>query len=187
MVNVTNIGTPSIANKAFVPLAIEAGIETVITSLIPLAIDQRSLLIALVGALESANPALAAALNMDTLAAILRYMAQKPKTPIALAADLPVVVTDPGPVSVTAGRDGSAPTQINVTFSASPDGHTRYAIYLDAILQKIGILEAVGGYINDAIQNVPVDGLQHTIRVLYVTAEQAITLFGPIATFDNQQ
>lgn len=183
MANVTNIGTPSIANKAFVPLAIEAGIETVITSLIPLAMDKRSLLIALVGALESSNPALAAALNMDTLDAIIKFMAQRPKTPIALASDLPDTVTDSGPASVAAARDGGTLTQVNVTFSESANGHTKYGIYLDGIFQKVGNLAAAGGYINDAIQDVPADDQEHTIRVLYVTDDLAITLFGPVATF----
>lgn len=180
MANVTNIGTPSIANKAFVPLAIEAGIEDVITSLVPLAMDKRSLLIALVGALENTNPELAAALNMDTLDAILKFMAQRPKTPITLAADLPETIAKAGPLSVTATREG---TQINVIFSESPSGYARYAIYLDGIFQKVGNLAASGGFVNDVIQDVADDGLDHTIRVLYVTDDLKITLFGPIATF----
>ncbi|HID72545.1 TPA: hypothetical protein EYP38_01270, partial [Candidatus Micrarchaeota archaeon] len=77
MVNLTNVNVPSVANRAFVPLAIEAGIETVIASLVPLAKDKRTLLAELVGALAQTNPALAAALNMDTLDAILRFMASK--------------------------------------------------------------------------------------------------------------
>lgn len=182
MVNIRNLGTPSIANKAFVPLAIEAGIETVIASLVPLAMDKKTLLIRLVEALEASNPELAAALNMDTLDAILRYMARKAKSPVVAAADLPETVAEPGPESVTAARDGADQMQVNITFSEPPSGYM-YAIYLDGIFQKVGALAGSGGFVNEALQDVPDDGETHTIRVLYVTPEKAITLFGPVATF----
>lgn len=182
MANITNIGTPTVANKAFVPLAVEAGIEQVIASLVPLAIDKRSLLIALVEALADTNPALAAALNMDTLDAVLKYMALKPKSPITLTSELPEMLDEDGPASVTAARDGGAATQINITFSEPPAGY-KYAIYLDSIFQKVGNAAAVDGWVNDALQDVVDDGQQHTIRVLFVSPEQAITRFGPLAAF----
>ena len=74
MADIVNIGTPQVANRAFLPLAIEAGIEVVIQSIVTLAMDKKTLLIELVDALSISNPELAAALNMDTLDAILKYM-----------------------------------------------------------------------------------------------------------------
>lgn len=169
---------PTVANKAFVPLAVEAGIVDVIASIVTLAMDKRTLLERLVDALEETNPPLAAALNLDTLDAILAYMAKLPKAPVALTSELPEMVNENGPASVTAARDGGAPGQVNVTFSDRPAGY-RYAIYLDGVLQKVGNLDGSNGFVNEAIQDVP-EG-PHTIRVLFVTPDLAITRFGPIA------
>jgi len=180
MVNLTNVAVPSVANQAFVPLAVEAGIEAVIASLVPLAKDKRTLLVELVGALENTNPALAAALNMDTLDAILRFMASKAKAPVVLTRDLPETVHEAGPASVSAARDGGDPTQVNVTFSEPPAGY-KYAIYVDAVLSKVGSLAADSGWVNEAVTGVPDDGQAHTVRVLFITPENHITLFGPIA------
>ena len=82
--NLTNVGVPTVANKAFVALAVEAGIVDVIASIVTLAMDKRTLLEQLVDALDETNPPLAAALNLDTLDAILAYMAKLPKAPVAL-------------------------------------------------------------------------------------------------------
>jgi hypothetical protein len=182
MADLLNYGTPTVANKAFVPLAVEAGIVDVIASIVTLAMDKKTLLIRLVEALSDTNPELAAALNHDTLDAILRYMAKLPKAPVALTSELPEMVNESGPASVAAGRDGGTPTQVNVTFSDRPAGY-RYAIYLDGVLQKVANLDGAAGYVNEAVSDVAVDGQQHTIRVLFVTDELAITRFGPIATF----
>lgn len=183
MANVHDIGAPMVVNRAFVPLAIEAGIEAVIKSLVTLGMSKRELLIQLVAALQDTNPALAAALNIDTLDAILRYMTSQAKTPIVLAADLPVMLNEAGPASVAAARDGGAPTQVNVTFSDRPQGY-RYAIYRDGVLAKIGDLAASDGFVNEAIQDVVADGQSHTVRVLFISAELGTTRFGPVATFD---
>jgi len=182
MVDILNYGEPTIANKAFVPLAVEAGIVDVIASIVTLAVDKKTLLARLKETLADTNPELAAALNRDTLDAILDYMAQLPKAPVALTSRLPRMVNENGPASVTAARDGGTPTQVNVTFSDRPEGY-RYAIYLDGVLQKVANLAGAAGFVNEAIQDVPVDGQQHTIRVLFVTAEMAITRFGPVAKF----
>ena len=176
--NLTNVGVPTVANKAFVALAVEAGIVDVIASIVTLAMDKRTLLEQLVDALDETNPPLAAALNLDTLDAILAYMAKLPKAPVALTSELPEMVNENGPASVTAARDGSVPGQVNVTFSDRPAGY-RYAIYLDGVLQKVANLAGSGGFVNEAIQNVAAG--PHTVRVLFVTDEMAITRFGPIA------
>ncbi len=182
MANLTNIGVPTVANKAFVPLAVEAGIVDVIASIVTLAMDKRTLLERLVEALEETNPPLAAALNLDTLDAVLRYMATLPKAPVALTSELPEMLNENGPASVTAARDGGSPTQVNITFSDRPEGY-KYGIYLDGVFQKVGNLAGVGGFVNEAIQDVAEDGQQHTIRVLFVNPDLAITRFGAIAEF----
>lgn len=185
MPNIDHIGTPSVCNRAFVALAIEAGIEDTITSLIPLAMDKRSLLKAVVGALWEENRPLAQALNIDTLDAILAYIMSQARTPIVFARDLPVLLSRDGPASVSAARDGGTPTQVNVTFSddASATPLTRYAIYLDGVFARTTTYTHGSGWVNDSIPDVPEDARQHTIRVLFVDDDLAITRFGPIAAF----
>ena len=180
--NVHNIGDPQIVNRAFVALAIEAGIETVIKSLIPLGVSKRELLIKLVETLTPTNPELASALNTDTLDAILKYMMSKAATPIVFAEDLPVQLNENGPASVVAARDGGIPTQVNITFSEPPASYT-YEIFFDLVLVKEGDLAGAGGFVNEAIQNIAQDGKTHTIRVLFVSPDLAVTRFGPIASF----
>lgn len=182
MANLQDVGTTTIVNRGFVALAVEAGIVTVIQSLVTLGMSQRALLEALVDALETTNPELAAALNLDTLQAILRYMAQAGAAPVVRAVDLPDMLDADGPASVSAARDGGAPTQVNITFSAYPEGYT-YEIYRDGVFAKAGEIAASDGWVFEALQGVTVDGAQHTIRVLFVSAEGAITRFGPVATF----
>ncbi len=184
-VNIHNIGTPSVCNRAFVPLAIEAGIEDTIAGLIPLAMDRRTLLVAVVTALWDNNRPLAEALNLDTLDAVLRYMMSKGKTAIVFAEDLPVLLNRDGPASVTAQRDGGTPTQVNVTFAedTAAEPLTRYAIYLDGIFQKTATYIPDTGWVNDTIPDVAENGQPHNIRVLLVDANLAITRFGPIAVF----
>jgi len=182
MVNVNNIGDPQIVNRGFLPLAIEAGIEGVISSLIPLATTKRELLIHLVGALTPTNPALAEALNTETLDAILNYMMSKTSTPVVYTANLPPQLDENGPASVVAARDGGEPTQVNVTFSDRPATY-KYAIYLDMVLVKEGDLAGAGGFVNEALQEIAPDGKRHTIRVLFVSPDLAVTRFGPVASF----
>ena len=185
MPNIDNIGTPCVCNRAFVALAIEAGIEDTITSLIPLAMDKRSLLKAVVEALWEENRPLAEALNIDTLDAILAYIMSQARTPIVFAADLPTQLNRDGPASVSAARDGGTPAQVNVTFSddASASPLTRYAIYLDGIFARTATYTHGSGWVNDSIPDVVEDAQPHTIRVLFVDDDLAITRFGPVATF----
>ena len=181
MTDINNLSMPSVANRAFVPLAVEAGIETVIASLVPLATDMKSLLIALKSALATTNSALADALTLQTLGAILDYMEEKGDSPVVMAKDLPELLDEDGPASVSAARDGSVTTQINVTFSAPPDGYS-YEIYLDGVLAKAGSNEASGGFVNDIVSDV--EAGTHTIRVLFVDADGKQTRFGPVVTVD---
>lgn len=185
--NASNIGTPTIASRGFVPLAVEAGITQTIAALVSgLAVDARTLLLALKAALSDVNDPLAAALNMDNLAAIIAYMERAGLGVIAASSlpvsRLPVLLDQDGPASVTAARDGSQPTQINVTFSAPPDGYT-YELYLDGVFQKAGNNTASNGWVNDAISDVPADAQPHTARVLFVDPNGDQTRFGPIASF----
>lgn len=182
MANMINIGVSQVANRAFVPLAIEAGILSVIKSLIPLAADKLSLLASIKEALEASNAPLAAALNTQTLDAILDYMSDLESSPVLSVEKLPRLKNEAGPSSVSAARDAGAPTQVNVTYSAPPAGYTA-EIYLDGVFQKHSIAAASGGFVNDFIANVPVDGVSHSIRVLYRTEDGSITRFGTLASF----
>ena len=183
MSDITNLGVPQVANQAFVPLAIEAGIESVIRSLVPLATDKQTLLVKLVGALSASNPGLAEALNMDTLDAVLKYVTALPGSPILLASALPDMLNEDGPASVAAARDPGAPAQVNVSFPAAPEGYG-YSIYLDGVYQTSGNQAGTSGWVSESIANVPSDAHEHTVRVLYVRADTgALTRFGPVARF----
>jgi hypothetical protein len=183
MSDITNLGVPQVANQAFVPLAIEAGIEDVIRSLVPLATDKQTLLVELVAALAGSNPGLAAALNLDTLDAVLKYVTARPGSPILLASALPEMLDADGPASVAAARDASVPTQVNVSFSAPSDGYG-YGLYLDGVFRQAGSQAGTGGWVSEALASVPLDAHAHTVRVLYVQAGTgALTRFGPVARF----
>lgn len=179
MANMTNVGVPQAANRAFVALAVEAGIEQTIQSLVVLAADLRSLLELLKDALANDNPELAEALNTGTLMAILDYMRRKGDAPVLMVKDLPTVIDADGPASVVAAWDGGVTGQVNITFAESGDGHTSYEVYLDGVYQKTGSNEASAGFINDSLADVPAGA--HTVRVLFVTNAGKLTRFGPVA------
>lgn len=176
MANLINIGAPQVANRNFVSLAAEAGLEATIKSLVTLAMDLVSLLAALKNTLEGPNPALAAALNIETLKAFLAYMALAPNAPVLLAASLPETLYEDGPASVSAARD--AGTQVNVTFTEPPGGYS-YEISVSGVHWKSGTLAGAGGFVNESIQGVPA-GAQ-AIRVRFVNGTGAVTRFGPVA------
>lgn len=172
--------TGQVANRAFVPLAIEAGIEVVIASLVPLAKDKLTLLGQMKVALQDTNPALAAALGIETLTAILDYMAVKAAT-VVPADQLPVLLDQDGPSVVNAGRDGGTPTQINIGFTTPPVGF-QAEIYLDGVYQKTSTQPDSGGNTFDILNDVAAGA--HTVRVLYKrTSDGAITRFGPLSSF----
>ncbi|MBZ0316341.1 MAG: hypothetical protein K8L91_07980 [Anaerolineae bacterium] len=166
-----------VVNDAFVPLAIEAGIETVIKSLLVLATTKRELLILVKAALAVSNPPLAKALGMQTLEAILKYM-QKRAAGIVMGEAIPELLDEDGPASVTVARDGTVNTQINVTFTKPANGYTP-RIYLDGVFQKNSTVTPSGQFMNDSLANVPAGA--HSIRVLFRRdTDGAQTRFGPI-------
>jgi hypothetical protein len=173
---ITNLGAPMVANVAFVPLAVEAGIIPTIKSLVGLATDEYSLVILLKQSLWDDNQALSLAINNGTLRAILKYMATIGES-VVIVDDLPDMLDMNGPVSVSAGRDGGTPTQINIGFSTPPEGF-KGAIYLDGVFNKISN-ETGNPTVFDIISNVGAGA--HTIRVLYRReSDGALTRFGPI-------
>lgn len=180
MAGIDNIGTPQFANRAFVPLALAAGIEAVIESFVPLATDKITLLLQVVEALQDSNKPLADALNTQTLDAILAYMSAKPDAEYVNADDLPAQLDEPGGTISSIGRDGGAPAQVNLGFSAPPSGYT-YEIYINEQRAKAGNLAASGGFVFEALFGVPTDS-SFTVRVLFVNADGALTRFGNTAT-----
>lgn len=179
-INIDYIGVPQVANRAFVQLAIEAGIEVTINSLVGLAVDKITLLVQLKEALMVNNAPLSNALNTQTLDAILDYMSKK-QGAIANANELPNALVENGPASVSAGRDGGLATQVNITFSEPPAEYVP-EIYLDGIYQKDSTQQPAGGFVNDAIQNVQPG--PHVIRVLFRNPEGGLTHFGPVANIN---
>lgn len=173
---ITDLGSPSVVNTAFVPLAVEAGIITTIKSLVPLATSLPQLVVGLHDALIGSNAPLAEAMNYQTVRAILDYMALTGDS-VVLGDALPVTLNQAGPASVSAGRDSGTPTQVNIGFSTPPEGF-KGAIYLDGVFNKISN-ETGSPTVFDIISNVSAG--EHTIRVLYRReSDGAITRFGPI-------
>lgn len=182
----TNIGTPTVSARGFVPLAVEAGIVPVITSLLSgLSIDVRTLLLGIKSELADTNPELSQALNIDNLAAILTYAEKVGGLYVTSAlpeVNAPEMIDEDGPISVSAARDGGTPTQVNISFSEYPVGY-KYEIYLDGVYQKTGEVDPVEGWVNELLSGVTEDGQNHTIRVLFLDEVGGQTRFGPIANF----
>ena len=178
MADLVNVGVPQVMNRAFVALAVESGIESVLKSLLGLAMDQRQLLERVIDALEETNPTLAAAMNMDSLMAVIEYMQSQETAAVATKDHLPTLLNESGPASVSAARDGGVNTQVNITFSAPPEGY-KAELYLDGIFQKVVQENPSAGFVNTLIANVSPGS--HTIRVLFRNGDGDITKFGPIA------
>lgn len=180
--NIDNIGIPQVANPAIVALAIDAGIVPLIESLVPLATDRISLLIALKEALGGGanppNPELAAALNTQVLDAILGYMSSLPGARVVPAERVRRVLDHSGPLSLVAARDINALGQVNVTFNEIPPGFTSYELYVNERFWKAGTLPGVEGWVNEAIQDVPPG--QQVIRVCYVNADNQMSRFSKV-------
>lgn len=174
--NINNLGQPTVQARAFVLLAIEAGIAETIKSLVPLATTKLELVVALKNALEGSNLPLALALNVDNLDAILDYMALTGTSPVVNKP--PTFLDEAGPASVSAARDGGVSTQVNITFSAPQAGYTA-EIYLDGVYMKDSTATPVEGWVNDSLSGVAAGS--HTIRVLYRNDKGALTAFGPVA------
>lgn len=183
-VNINNIGEPQYANVVFVPLALAAGIENLIKSLVPLAIDRRQLLILLVEALQDINPPLAAALNTQTLEAIMAVIAADPDAVVVPVDKLPATVNEDGPASVSAARDASVTSQVNISFPAPPQGGGYVIAVNEQPLKRVEVYTGGGDWVNEAIQGVPEAAEVH-VRVLYLTADGAMTNFGPLAKVEK--
>ncbi|MFP4322645.1 MAG: hypothetical protein ACLFTK_09340 [Anaerolineales bacterium] len=180
-----NIYDSHIAARGFVPLAIEAGIETVIRSVTPLARDETSLLLALKTALWESNRPLADALSIPTLRAIMKHLAARENASVMLADDLPTLLDQDGPATVNAARDGSVPTQVNVSYIAPPtetidaeEVAWTGEIYVAGNFAKHSTVAAVDGWCHDLVQHVGPGAV--TIRVCYRSPRGEITQFGPI-------
>jgi hypothetical protein len=173
------VGDMQVANRAFVALAVEAGIESVIKSLVPLAKDMNDLIMLIRSTLVQTNPALAMAINVQTLHAIVDYMERKGDSPVIRAERLPLLLDEDGPASTSAARDAGAASQVNITFSAPPAEY-KAEIYLDGVFMKISEAAATDGWVNDYLSDVP-EG-SHTIRVLYRDPKGNITRFGQVVT-----
>lgn len=175
-------GRPQYVNRGFVPLAIEAGIVEVIASLVGLAMDDIDLCFQLKLALRDANPELARAINLDSLRALMDYIAATVEAaPVVRAEALPKTVNEDGPETVVAARDKRALEQVNISFVAPPAGYT-YEIYLNGVFLKRGENPASEGWVSDFITGVP-EG-KHAVRILYVTPEEKLTRFGSLAEVD---
>jgi len=199
-----NIGTPQVANRALLPLAIEAGLLDLVRYLVPIAVDKRTLLERIIEALEQAvagnpHPCLNMtvfqevlemirpgdvynAINVDTLDRLLEIVNENPKAPVMEVKALPKMALVGSPPIVKAGRDRQKPTQVNVVFSAPP-ADAKYEIYLDLQLALIGNKDPdEDGYVYERLL-VPEDGKRHSVRVLFNLPENRMTPFGPPAFF----
>lgn len=159
---ITNLGARMVANVAFVPLAVQAGIIPTIKSLVGLAKDEISLVILLKQSLWDDNQPLAQAINTGTLGAILKYMALVGES-VVFDVDLPDMLDMDGPASVSAGRDNGEPTQVNVGFSTPPEGF-ECQIFLDGVYVKTST-QTGSPTVWDTIQGVA-DGA-HNVRFIY--------------------
>lgn len=178
---IENLDVPQVANRAVIPLAVEAGIADVIRSLVGLAVDKRTLLIGLKRQLARTNPPLARALNTQTLDAVLDYLRRTGRSAFVDAAYLPPLLDADGPAVVSAGRDASDPAQINIGFSAPPADHTA-ELYLDGVYIQDSTQPPTDGTVYDILTGVaPGD---HTVRVLFRTPTGGLTRFGPVANIN---
>lgn len=179
-----NIGTPQVLSRAAVALAVSQGIVTLIKSMVNIATDKMTLLLALKdhlgGGEQPINKPLADALNMELLDLILTYMGSVPGSEYVPASAMPKLLPQAGPASFFAARDGGLPTQLNISFTAPPAGFT-YEVYQDAKRVLAGSQAAQpSGEVWEVVQGVPQDGEVKTFRVLFVRTEDgALTLFGP--------
>lgn len=161
---ITNLGARMVANVAFVPLAVQAGIIPTIKSLVGLAKDEISLVILLKQSLWDDNQPLSLAINTGTLGAILKYMALIGES-VVFAEDLPDMLDMDGPASVSAGRDGGTPTQVNIGFSTPPEGFV-CDIYLDGVFAKTSS-QTGNPTVFDILTGVELGAGAHDIRFIY--------------------
>jgi len=158
------IGQPTVVNSAFVPLAIKAGLPAVIEGLVLVGLPFSVLLEQVTQAIEANNPSLAAALNNDTLRAVLDYMAVNGSS-VRLGFALPQTLDMAGPIFGSAPyRDNGNTAQVNLSISAPPEGFV-VDIYLWETRKKTSTVTPSGGYLYDSISGV--DGGTQVIRAIY--------------------
>jgi len=201
---IQNLGTPQVANRAIVQLAIEAGIVDLIKSLVAVATDKRSLLLQIVDTLgdavegKSVHPALntqffaevlekasaddlIVAFNMDVLDKVLEYIDSDSDSAVVSVKSLPRTIPVDGPAETSVVRDRDT---VEITFSEPPVDWA-YEIYVD--LKYVGkgaqaTATVVDGLVTHSLV-MPFDGETHTVRVLFVDPSGSMTRFGPVATF----
>jgi len=158
------IGQPTVANSAFVPLAISAGLPAVIEGLVLVGVPLSLLLEQVTNAVQANNPTLADALNNDTLKAVLDYMAISGSS-VRLGFNLPTTLNMAGPVFGSAPyRDGNNPSQVNLSISEPPEGFV-VDVYVYEMRKMTSDETPVGGYLYDSISGV--DGGTQIIRAIY--------------------
>lgn len=174
------IGQPTVVNSAFVPLARKAGLHTLIEGLVLVGVPFGVLLTQVTQAVQATNPALADALNNDTLRAILDDMAVHGSS-VRLGFALPPTLNMAGPVWGDAPyRDGEDNTQVNVSITAPPEGFV-VDIYVWESRKKTSVVTPSGGYLFDSLAGVP-SGTQ-VIRAIYRrVSDGALSHFSDDAT-----
>lgn len=160
---VENLGYQMVANVAFVPLAEQAGLTATIKSLVGLATDLISLTILLKQSLWDDNEPLSRAINLGTVQAYLKYMKTIGES-VVMVEDLPDTLDMNGPASVSAYREPEELTQVNVGFTAPPNGF-ECQIFLDGVYVKTSTEAPSGDNVFDSIQGVLAG--EHKIRFIY--------------------
>lgn len=177
---ITNLGARMVANVAFVPLAVQAGIIPTIKSLVGLATDEISLVILLKQSLWDDNEPLSRAINTGTLGAILKYMALIGES-VVFDVDLPDMLNMDGPASVSAYREPEELTQINIGFTAPPEGF-ECDVYLDGVFAKTSTEAPSNGNVFDTLQGVALGN--RNVRFIYRrVADGALSRFSAVVEF----
>lgn len=132
------------------------------------------------------------AINMDVLDKVLDAISEDPLSPLLKAENLPGTSLHPGPEEVQAARDANDPDIVHVVFTEPPTVQLpdesfytwEYELYIGLKFIKRGNVEgSAEGYVHEQIAPVPETGQQMFARVLYVTQDGELTLFGPPAVF----
>ena len=149
MANLDNIGVPQVANRAIIPIAIQAGLADLVAALVPMATNRLTLLVALVAELEKAQAyalgqsttpphatlnlavlqdvllhthpgEIYQAINTDVLTRLLDYIDADIAAPVMSVSKLPDTLHAPGPAIVTAERDPEDASALLILFSEPP-------------------------------------------------------------------
>jgi hypothetical protein len=176
------IGQPTVVNSAFVPLAIQAGLPAVIEGLVPVGLPFAVLLEQVTAVVQPNNPILAAALNNDTLKAVLDYMLLTGSV-VRLGMMLPPMLNMDGPQFLASPyRDPNDAGQVNMSIGVPPEGF-EVDIYLWETRKKTSNVAPLNGVLYESVSGVPI-GTQ-VIRALYRrVSDGALSRFGADASVD---